>query len=94
MRSSDDPAPNQQSRPQWNEAERLTALRQYGILDTAREIEFDDVVRIAAHVCKAPIAVVNLIAEGRPEEVAMAQQSYTGQFLREALMEALAEMVA
>jgi GAF domain-containing protein len=65
MRSSDDSASNQQSRPQWNEAERLTALRQYGILDTAREIEFDDVVRIAAHVCKAPIAVVNLIEDHR-----------------------------
>jgi excinuclease ABC subunit A len=35
-----------------------------------------------------------LIAEGRPEEVAMAEQSYTGQFLREALMEGLTEMVA
>jgi two-component sensor histidine kinase len=65
MRSSDDPAPNQQSRPQWNEAERLAALRQYGILDTPPETEFDDVVRIAAHVCAAPIAVVNLIEDYR-----------------------------
>jgi hypothetical protein len=56
MRSSDDPTAYQQSRPTWNEAERLAALRQYGILDTPREIEFDDVVRIACHVCAAPVA--------------------------------------
>jgi two-component sensor histidine kinase len=65
MRSSDDPPPDQQSDPPWDEAERLTALRRYGILDTPREAEFDDVVRIAAHVCEAPIAVVNLIEDHR-----------------------------
>jgi two-component sensor histidine kinase len=65
MRSSDDPVLNEQSRPAWNEAERLAALRQYGILDTPPETEFDDVVRIASHVCAAPIAVVNLIEDHR-----------------------------
>jgi len=47
------------------EAKRLNALRRYGILDTPREQEFDDVVRVAAAVCDTPIAVVNLIDEGR-----------------------------
>jgi PAS domain S-box-containing protein len=51
--------------PAWNETERLEALARYGILDTPREPEFDDVVRLAADVFEAPIAVVNLIAEGR-----------------------------
>jgi two-component sensor histidine kinase/PAS domain-containing protein len=40
-------------------------LRRYDILDTSPEVEFEDVVRIAAHVCEAPIAVVNLIEDHR-----------------------------
>lgn len=44
-----------------NEQARLTALRSYGILDTGSEGAFDDIAKIAAYVCKAPIAVVNFI---------------------------------
>lgn len=47
------------------ESERLKALRRYRILDTDREPAFDDITRIAALVCQAPIAVINLIDEGR-----------------------------
>jgi two-component sensor histidine kinase len=49
----------------WSEAERLSALRGYDILDQPLEAEFDDFVQIAAEVCEAPIAVVNLIDQGR-----------------------------
>lgn len=49
----------------WDESKRLAALRSYGVLDTPRERDFDDVVRIAAHVCQAPIAVINLIEDTR-----------------------------
>jgi len=48
-----------------NESGRLQSLRSYGILDTPPETAFDDLTRIAAHVCETPIAVVNLIDEGR-----------------------------
>lgn len=48
-----------------DQAARLAALHSYGILDTPREGAFDDITRIAAHVCQAPIAVVNLIDESR-----------------------------
>jgi signal transduction histidine kinase len=48
-----------------NEAERLQALRSYGILDTPIEPAFDDITRIASYVCQTPISVVNLIDEGR-----------------------------
>ena len=48
-----------------NEAERLEALRSYGILDTPVESSFDDITRIASHVCQTPISVVNLIDQGR-----------------------------
>jgi two-component sensor histidine kinase len=47
----------------WNEQARLSALRRYGILDA--DVDFDDFTKIAAHICGAPIAVVNLIDEKR-----------------------------
>ncbi|MEO9132897.1 MAG: PAS domain S-box protein [Sphingomonas sp.] len=52
-------------RPAWRESDRLAALDRYNILDTPTEAEFDDIVRLAAEAFDAPIAVVNLIAEGR-----------------------------
>jgi signal transduction histidine kinase len=48
-----------------NEAARLAALHSYGILDTPVEAAFEDITRIASHVCRAPIAVVNLIDSSR-----------------------------
>ena len=51
--------------PTWDEADRLAALRAYDVLDQPSDTEFDDFVQIAAHVCEAPIAVVNLIDEAR-----------------------------
>ena len=47
------------------ETDRIAALRRYQILDTARESDFDDVVKLAAEALGAPIAVVNLIADDR-----------------------------
>ncbi len=44
---------------------RLGALRRYDILDTPREADFDEVVKVASAVCGTPISVVNLIDEGR-----------------------------
>ncbi|MBI2261342.1 MAG: PAS domain-containing protein [Caulobacterales bacterium] len=52
-------------KPGWAEADRLAALRAYDILDTPREAAFDDIVNLVARVFDAPIAVVNLIDEGR-----------------------------
>ena len=48
-----------------NEEERLAALREYEILDTADEAGFDDIAKIAAHICGAPIALVSLVDEDR-----------------------------
>jgi two-component sensor histidine kinase len=44
---------------------RLAALRSYGILDTPREADFDDVVKVASAVCQTPISVINLIDHRR-----------------------------
>jgi signal transduction histidine kinase len=48
-----------------NEPERLAALRSYSILDTPFEAAFDDITKIAAHVCRTPIALISLIDAGR-----------------------------
>lgn len=47
------------------ESQRLAALRSYGILDTPRESEFDDVVKVVSAICRVPISVINLIDDGR-----------------------------
>ena len=48
-----------------NEDARLQSLRDYEILDTAAEAEFDDFTALAAHICGTPIALISLIDEGR-----------------------------
>src|SRR4051812_10440062 len=44
-----------------NEAARLEALHQYGILDTDPEESFNDLTRLAAYVCDTPIALITLV---------------------------------
>jgi PAS domain S-box-containing protein len=44
-----------------NEVERLAALTRYNVLDTPPEQAFDDLTRLAAHICDTPIALVSLI---------------------------------
>jgi PAS domain S-box-containing protein len=48
-----------------DESSRLAALRAYGILDTPREQDFDDLVHLAACVCDVPIAGLALVDEHR-----------------------------
>ena len=47
------------------EAYRLAALRHYNILDTPREADFDEIVKVASAICGTPISVINLIDQGR-----------------------------
>lgn len=47
------------------ETARLAALHDIDILDTAPEAAFDDITRIAAQVCRAPIALVNFVDQAR-----------------------------
>ena len=48
-----------------NEAERLEALREYRILDTAAEQAYDDITALAAYLCHVPIATISLVDESR-----------------------------
>ena len=48
-----------------DEAQRLEALRRYRVLDTPPEPAFDDLTRLAAHICRTPIGLVNLVDERR-----------------------------
>ena len=44
-----------------NEAERIKALNEYRILGTSPEQLYDDITKIAATVCSAPIALMSLV---------------------------------
>lgn len=48
-----------------NEAERLAAVQTYKILDTAPEVEFDVITRVASSLFNAPIALVALMDRDR-----------------------------
>jgi hypothetical protein len=48
-----------------NEQVRLAALERYSILDSGSEAEYDDLVTIAAQICRTPIALITLIDSER-----------------------------
>ena len=48
-----------------NEQERLNALRRFELLDTQPESIFDDIVKVVAHICDTPIALISLVDENR-----------------------------
>jgi GAF domain-containing protein len=48
-----------------NEDQRLAALRDYHILDTAAEQTYDDITALAAYLCGVPIAMISLVDESR-----------------------------
>ncbi|MGK7928899.1 MAG: ATP-binding protein [Spirulina sp.] len=58
------PAPVPAPLPE-NETERLQALRDYNILDTLPEQDFDDLTTIAAQICGTPIALISLVDRDR-----------------------------
>lgn len=48
-----------------NEADRLKALADYHILDSAPEEAFDDLTALAAMICECPMALVTCVADQR-----------------------------
>ena len=51
--------------PQWKEEDRLQAIDSFGILDTPRESDYDDIAKLAAQLGNFPVAIVNIVAEKR-----------------------------
>jgi len=48
-----------------SETERLSELYDYSVLDTAAEQSFDDLAKLAAHICSAPISLISLVDADR-----------------------------
>jgi GAF domain-containing protein len=48
-----------------SEAARVAALNRYAILDSEPEQSFDDLVILAAHICKTPMAMLSLVDDHR-----------------------------
>ncbi len=48
-----------------NDAERVSVLREYQVLDTAPELVYDEITEILAQVCDCPIASIGLMDETR-----------------------------
>jgi signal transduction histidine kinase len=44
-----------------NEHERLKALKEYAILDTVQEADFDDITRLASEICQTPVSLVSIV---------------------------------
>ncbi|TDU31000.1 PAS domain S-box-containing protein [Panacagrimonas perspica] len=48
-----------------NEAQRIAALNQFGVLDTLPEQSYQDIVKLASMICDVPIALISLIDSDR-----------------------------
>ncbi|MGO4526308.1 EAL domain-containing protein [Microvirga sp. 2MCAF35] len=57
--------PGPSNLPPWEEVDRLAALQKYDILDTAPEVAFDNIAKIAAQLCDTPIAFISFLDEHR-----------------------------
>ena len=51
--------------PRPDSVARIGVLSRYRVLDTAPEESFDDITRLAAHICDTPIALINFIDKSR-----------------------------
>src|SRR5262249_33589103 len=48
-----------------NEQERLASLERYNVLDTPPEPAFDDLTRLTAQLCAAPVSLIALLDSSR-----------------------------
>ncbi|MFN5325060.1 MAG: sensor histidine kinase [Bacteroidota bacterium] len=55
----------QDNRPVHKDPERLRRLKEYDILDSLPEEDFDNITRIASAICQTPIALISLVDTDR-----------------------------
>lgn len=48
-----------------NEKERIVALKEYGILDTHSEYDFDNITSLIAKICEVPVSLITLLEGDR-----------------------------
>lgn len=51
--------------PHHEQERRLAALRDYEIVDTPEEADFDDIAKLASAICDAPIALISFVESDR-----------------------------
>ena len=49
----------------FDEALRLSVLRELNLLDTAAEQDFDDITKLASQICESPVSLITLLDENR-----------------------------
>jgi len=59
------PASSHPSSDSDSETARLSALRQYGVLDTIPERGYDDITALASFICGTPVSLVSLVDNER-----------------------------
>ncbi len=49
----------------YTDSERIAALKEYKIMDSSPEEEFDNITKLASYICQAPISLITLLDEER-----------------------------
>jgi GAF domain-containing protein len=49
----------------WKDSDRFDAIESYGILDTPREDDYDEITKLAAQICDVPISALTFVSNDK-----------------------------